>query len=94
MVHNIVSHHTLPFRGQVMHSKGKYTSGTGMGSVLLQRGGPGGASSYIDIDDYLQQTGKKSIGSGVHKDFGKLSNKLSQLSIEPPSSIRRRNIIM
>jgi hypothetical protein len=95
MVNNIVSHHTLPFRGTVMKSKGKYTSGTGMGSVLLRTGGAGSASSYIDIDDYLNTTGIKHIkGSGVHRDFGKLSSKLSQLSIEPPSNIRRQNIIM
>lgn len=95
MVNNVVRHHTLPFRSQTMYSKGKYSSGTGMGSVLLSKGGPGSASSYIDIDDYLNQTGFKHIGgSGVHKDFGKLSQKLSKLSVEPPSNIRRRNIVM
>jgi len=95
MVHNIVRHHTLPFRAQTMYSKGKYTSGTGMGSLILQKGGPGGASSYIDIDDYLNTTGFKTIGgSGVHEGFGKLSKKLASLSIDPPSKARRRNIVM
>jgi hypothetical protein len=95
MVYNIVRHHTLPFRGQVMTSKGKYTSGAGMGSVLLQKGGPGSASSYIDIDDYINTVGIQHLsGKGVNKGFGKLSEKLSKLSVEPPSNIRTKNIVM
>ena len=96
MVHGIVSKMTLPFRGQVMHSKGKHLSGSGMGSLLLNKGGAGGASSYIDIDDYIETTGRNPYkGSGMNSsDMSKLSQKLSKVNIKAPSNIRRKNITM
>ncbi len=96
MVHSIVTKATLPFRGQVMHHKGKHTAGKGMGSVLLNTGGAGSASSYIDIDDYMEQTGRNpfaSKGEGI-KGLNALSQKLSKMNINPPSNIRRKNITM
>lgn len=91
MVHNIVLKHAIPFRGQVMKSRGKHTIGGGMGSVLLNTGGAGGASSYIDIDDYITQTGRNPLkGQGLGN---KLSAKLSKLNIEPSAS-RQKNITM
>lgn len=38
--------------------------GRGMGSVLLNKGGAGGASSYDGVEDYMETTGRK-IGSGL-----------------------------
>ena len=97
MVYNIISHHSLPFRAQTMKGIGKHSQGQGMGSLLLQKGGPGGASSYIDIDDYIDTTGRNPYKSGQHakgKGLEKLSSKLSNLKIEPSSTIRRKNITM
>ncbi len=96
MVHSIVTKTTLPFRGQVMHHKGKYTSGAGMGSVLLNTGGAGSASSYIDIDDYIETTGRNPYGAkgqGI-KGLNELSQKLSKMNINPSSHIKRKNITM
>ena len=87
---------TLPFRSEVMVHKGKHSKGAGMGSVLLNTGGPGSASSYIDIDDYIEQTGRNPYGKkgmGI-KGLNELSSKLSKMSINPPSNIRRKNITM
>lgn len=96
MVYNIITKTTLPFRGQVMHHKGKYMSGKGAGSVLLNTGGAGSASSYIDIDDYIETTGRNpfsSKGKGL-KGLNILSQKLSKLDISPASNIKRKNITM
>jgi hypothetical protein len=97
MVYNIVSHHSLPFRSQTMKGVGKHSQGQGMGSLLLNKGGAGGASSYIDIDDYIDTTGRNPYKSDQHakgKGFEKLSSKLSNLKIEPSSTIKRKNIVM
>ncbi len=92
----------LPFSNAVLKShSGKLiskVSGSGMGSVLLQKGGPGAGSSYSDIDDYIATTGinpyarasKKSSGSGISN---KLSEKLSKLAVVP-DSVKRKNITM
>lgn len=96
MVHNIVTKATLPFRPQVLIHKGKHSSGNGMGSVLLNTGGAGSASSYIDIDDYIQTTGRNPYGTSGQgiKGLNDLSKKLSKLDIKPMSNIRRKNITM
>jgi hypothetical protein len=47
----------------------------GMGSVLLEKGGAGGASSYPSEEQYKETTGR-SLG-------GKLSDKLSKLIVKP-----------
>ena len=96
MVYNIVTKTTLPFRGQVMKHKGKYSSGKGMGSVLLNTGGAGSASSYIDIDDYIETTHKSPFGAKGQgmKGLNELSAKLSKLNIQPSSNIKRKNITM
>ena len=70
--------------------------GKGMGSVLLQTGGPGAGSSYMDMDDYIATTGinpytRSAQGTGVTK---KISSKLSKLNISPPTVTRRKNIVM
>jgi len=49
--------------------------GKGMGSVILNKGGTGGASSYPSVEEYQQTTGR---GLG-----GKLTDKLSKLIVKP-----------
>jgi len=82
------------------HKGMKFVKGQGMGSVLLSTGGGGSASSYMDMDDYIATTGlnpytrsgvKQSKGSGIPSS---LSSKLSKLSIAPPTSTPRKNIVM
>ena len=97
MVYNIVSHHSLPFRSQTMKGVGKQSQGAGIGGLLLNKGGAGGASSYIDIDDYIDTTGRNPYKSDQHakgRGLENLSSKLSKLKIEPSSTIRRKNITM
>lgn len=75
--------------------QGMDVHGKGMGSVLLQTGGPGAGSSYMDMDDYIATTGinpyTRAQGTGVTK---KISSKLSKLNISPPTVTRRKNIVM
>mgnify|MGYP000545139330 CR=1 FL=1 len=79
----------------------KFIGGAGVGSVLLRKGGPGSASSYMDMDDYIATTGinpytragfSQSKGSGMPKS---LTSKLSKLQIAPPpDGPKRKNITM
>jgi hypothetical protein len=96
MVYNIITKATLPFRGQVMNHKGKHSSGKGMGSLLLNTGGAGSASSYIDIDDYIETTGRNPYGAKGQgmKGLSELSAKLSKMNLQPSSNIKRKNITM
>jgi len=97
MVFNIVSHHSLPFRAQTMKGRGKHSQGQGIGGLLLNKGGVGSASSYIDIDDYIDTTGRNPFKSSQHargRGLEKLASKLSNLKIEPSSTIKRKNIVM
>jgi hypothetical protein len=61
--------------GGRMHRK-KLMEGKGMGSVILDKGGGGGASSYTSIDDYINTTGNPIKGSG-------LGEKLHKLVVKP-----------
>jgi L-aminopeptidase/D-esterase-like protein len=75
MVFNTARIVQLPFGCGQMHAHTKIMRGkglgSGMGSVLLRKGGAGSASSYMDIDDYVATTGinpytrSKSSGAGV-----------------------------
>lgn len=59
-----------------IHRK-KLMEGRGMGSVLLNKGGAGGGSSYESIDDYMNITGNSPArGSG-------LGEKLHRLIVKP-----------
>ena len=59
-----------------IHRK-KLMEGRGMGSVLLNRGGAGGGSSYTSMDDYMNITGNSPArGSG-------LGEKLHKLIVKP-----------
>ena len=59
--------------------------GGGMGSVLLRIPGPGGASSYSDMDDYIETTKFNPLK-------GDILNKISGLGVSKP--IKRKNITM
>jgi hypothetical protein len=62
--------------GGRMHRK-KLMEGKGIGSVLLNKGGAGGGSSYTSIDNYLETTGNQlPRGSG-------LGEKLHRLIVKP-----------
>jgi L-aminopeptidase/D-esterase-like protein len=98
----------LPFGCGQMHAHTKIMRGkgfgSGMGSVLLRKGGAGSASSYMDIDDYVATTGinpyarSKSSGAGVARARGfgiesqnpmeRMREKLSKLSIDQPSTTK------
>jgi len=103
MVFNSTKHVKLPFSNAMLKPHtGRViskASGSGMGSVLLSKGGPGAGSSYSDIDDYIATTGinpyaragvKKPSGTGLTK---KLSDKLSKLNVIP-DGVKRKNITM
>lgn len=91
MVYNPVRYSVLPGRNATImsHVHRIKPAGSGMGSVLLQRGGAGSASSYRDIDEYIGVTGRNPIreseiirsalpsGSGISS---KLADKLSKLT--------------
>lgn len=55
--------------------------GTGMGSILLDRGGAGAGSSYASMEDYLRTTQRgKQMGFGLG---GAIQKKLESLSVKP-----------
>ena len=72
-----------------IHISGKNPrrQGRGMGSVLLQTGGPGSGSSYESLEDYKSTTGRGlglGLGLGLSTpDRSGLSKKLESLSITP-----------
>ena len=100
MVYNPVRYSVLPGRNATVmsHVHRIKPSGTGMGSVLLQKGGSGSASSYRDLDDYISTTGRDPIressrirstlpsGSGL---TSKLADKLSKLTTETGRRAKR-----
>jgi len=66
----------LPTSNGIMITATRKIKGTGNGSVLLQKGGPGAGSSYGSIDNYFNETGidatkapkmSSSIGNGINK---------------------------
>jgi hypothetical protein len=75
-------------------------TGRGMGSVLLNTGGPGGASSYQSVEEYRQITGvdpyarsrKKPVQMGGQGLSDRLGPKLSKLNIN--SNPKKKNITM
>jgi hypothetical protein len=61
----------------------RYMSGRGMGSVLLNKGGAGGASGYESIGDYTATTGVDPFGRATGQGLGSMSKKLEELTIKP-----------
>lgn len=89
----------------IMHSNlrsHRQRQGRGMGSVILSRGGPGSASSYESVDDYVETTGRQ-LGSGLGCGLGLglgmksgadrrgLNRKLESLSVAP-KKLKSKNI--
>lgn len=66
----------------------KYMTGRGMGSVLLNKGGTGSASSYQSVGDYMATTGRDPLAG---RGLGSLSKKLESLSIVPKKK-KEKNI--
>jgi hypothetical protein len=65
-------HIYIPFLLKKTNNRSK-SQGGGMGSVLLQRGGPGAASSYPSVDSYVETTGRtpfKSQAAQMSTGFG------------------------
>ena len=68
--------------GRKLKGKGM-CCGCGMGSVLLNRGGPGSGSSYTSIDDYMKTTGvNPTRGSGLGEKLGSLVVKPLQKKVK------------
>ena len=98
MVYNPTRSARFPFSNATMRSHTKRLDGSGMGSVLLRKGGPGAGSSYTDIDDYVRTTGinpyARAIptpaveGSGMKS----LASKLSRLQLSAPVEKARGKI--
>ena len=64
----------LPTSNGIMITATRKIKGTGTGSVLLQKGGPGSGSSFQSVDEYFNTTGidatkspKISSGNGLNK---------------------------
>ena len=64
----------LPTSNGIVITSTRKIKGSGTGSVLLQKGGPGAGSSYSSVDDYLNTTGinankplTMSSGNGLNK---------------------------
>lgn len=65
--------------------------GCGMGSLLLQKGGAGGASSYDGVQDYRDTIGM-GLGLGMNGGKNELNKKLESLSITPSTKLKPKNI--
>jgi len=76
----------LSHRTTTKYIKGKM-HGTGVGAVLLNRGGAGSASSYDSVDDYIATTGRVPTGAGLAKKLESLS-----LSVKPQKTNKIKNI--
>ena len=64
----------LPTSNGIVITSTRKIKGSGTGSVLLQKGGPGAGSSYSSVDDYFNTTGinankplTMSSGNGLNK---------------------------
>jgi len=63
-------------------------SGMGMGSVLLQQGGPGSASSYPSVASYLD-----TVGSGMTRKMGRgLAESATLAGLTPGRTKKPKNI--
>lgn len=84
-MHKFIS---IPASGSHQHTTTRKIKGMGMGSVLLNKGGAGGASSYSSIEDYQDTTGRQVFkGSGVSS----LNNKLENLMLKNNSGKKKKD---
>ena len=105
MVHNPTKLMRMPFSSHKKH----HTIGGGMGAVLLSRGGPGGASSYMDLEDYEMTTGinpykrdfsnlgppsRSSVGNSRGSSGGSLSKHLTNKLGKLEIGGKKKNIVM
>jgi hypothetical protein len=87
----------LPHMPNVHMTRGhRQRQGRGMGSVLLNQGGAGSASSYESVDDYMETTGRQlgsGLGLGIKSgvDRSGLNRKLESLSVAPKKT-KAKNI--
>ena len=79
-------HRTTPNMYLANRTIRKPMLGSGMGSILMSRGGPGAGSSYESIPDFEHDTGIRTVGGSM------LSEKLTRLMVKPlvqkPQNIR------
>jgi len=96
MPHNIVRIAKVPFTNGHVSPTQKRMIGKGNGSVLLRKGGGGGASSYMDMDDYIRTTGLNPLSHSSGSGLKTLSDKLAKLSLEPKPLVKGKikNIVM
>ena len=91
----------LPHMPNIHMTRGhRQRQGRGMGSVLLNQGGAGSASSFESVDDYMETTGRQ-LGSGLGLGLGLgiksgvdrsgLNRKLESLSVAPKKT-KAKNI--
>ena len=101
--HVMFPHSNAKMRSLTRYSKNGGTVGCGIGGVLLD-GGIGGQSSYSNLENYMQTTGRNPLtdqmnrpqriqlksGSGL---ADKIAEKLSKLKIDKPKK-KKKNIVM
>jgi hypothetical protein len=85
----MVNHIVFPNSNSKMRTLTRSFNGAGYGTVLLD-GGLGGQSSYSNIDDYIEKTGRDPRGSNGRGLSDKISNKLQNLKIDHKP--KRKNI--
>lgn len=67
---------------RVMHGRG--------GSVLLQKGGPGGGSSYSGLDEYISTTGNNPMsGNGLLPSMKEIKNFSKKVVKETKPSLEK-----
>jgi len=96
MPHNIVRIAKVPFTNGHVSPTQKRMIGKGNGSILLKKGGAGGASSYMDMDDYIRTTGNNPLARSTGSGLKTLSDKLAKLSLEAKPLVKGKikNIVM
>jgi hypothetical protein len=96
-------HSSAKIRSLNRHVKNGGTIGCGIGSVLLD-GGIGGQSSYYDLQNYIDTTGRNPITNNINRVqkiqltsgsglVDKIADKLSKLKIDK-SRKKKKNITM
>ena len=96
-------HSNAKIRSLNRHAKNGGTIGCGIGGVLLD-GGIGGQSSYYNVDNYMDTTGRNPITGSINRTqriqlksgsglADKIAEKLSKLKLDKPKK-KKKNITM